>query len=159
MERRERAMAGQSRATWVRRVTAVVVVLLLAACSSDDGPTVDEAGRTLRSHVLQLLKERNARDIQVTDPGGRNIACDDGKARQTFAATGRDLNTRVTPDALNDMMLGALKRVGSYSIVESGDASQSLRVADRAARTILFLESRMNGEYVVRGETECLRTS
>jgi hypothetical protein len=140
-------------------VLVVALLLALAGCTSDDEPTVSQAGETLKNHVLQLLKERNAQDIEITDPGGTDIACDGGKARRTFAATGMDLETGTAPDALNDMMLGALKRVGSYTIVRSGGEAASVSVADRDARTVLFLESRTNGQYVVRGQTECLRTS
>lgn len=151
-------MAGQSRTTWARRVAPVVVVLLLAACSAD-GPTVDEAGRALKSHILALLKERNAQDVTITDPGGKNISCGEDTARQTFAATGRDLANHTDPEALNTLMLGSLKAVAPYELISADAQGQPIRVVNKTTKTILIFESPGYGLYVVRGETECLPTS
>ncbi|GAA1273294.1 hypothetical protein GCM10009677_28060 [Sphaerisporangium rubeum] len=132
----------------------VLLTISLASCSNADGPTAAQAGQTLKSHVIRLLKERNAQNVTVTDPGGRNLPCAEGQARQTFAAEGADLDPGTNPDALNDMLVGALKRVATYSIVS--DSGGVVRLASSSTRTNLTLNSRTPGVYVVRGETECL---
>ncbi|WP_370019984.1 hypothetical protein [Planotetraspora sp. GP83] len=132
-----------------------LAALALTGCTSDKGPTAAQAGQTLKNHILQLLKERNAQDITITDPGGRNIPCPDGKAKQTFAATGKDLPQR-RPDVLVDSLVGALKRVAPYEIVSVADPGGSVRVRNTAAQTILLLGSPANGQYSVSGETQCL---
>ncbi|WP_405146692.1 hypothetical protein OG589_05340 [Sphaerisporangium sp. NBC_01403] len=140
-------------------VLALLMPLALAACTSDKGLTAAQAGQTLKTHILQLLKERNAQSVTIVDPGGKDILCAEGKAKRTYAATGRDLEVGTAPDALNDMMLGALKRIGDYSIVDGNGGIGTVTVADNSTATVLLLNSHTKGEYSIRGETECLRPS
>jgi hypothetical protein len=137
---------------------ALLTPLTLAACTSDKSPTATQAGQTLKNHILQVLKERNANDVTITDPGGRNLPCGDGRAKQTYAATGKDLPER-KPDALVASLLGALKRVAPYKIVSVGDPGEPVRVEDKTTQTILILSSPVSGQYVVSGETQCLAAS
>jgi hypothetical protein len=150
-------LGPSSRARLRRNVAALLllVTLALSGCTSDNGPTASQAGQTLKSHILQLLKERNAQNVTITDPGGKNIPCASGKAKQTFAATGDDLPERA-PDALVDSLLGALKRVAPYGIVSAGEPGSPVRMQDKDAHTILVLSSPGNGRYLVSGETFCL---
>ncbi|MEW9530363.1 hypothetical protein [Microbispora sp. NPDC049125] len=132
-----------------------VASLGVSACTSDDTPTASEAGRTLKNHILQLLKERNAQNVTITDPGGKNIPCGDGHAKQTFAARGDDLPER-QPAALVDALVGALKRVAPYRVVSAGESGQPVRVEDKQAHTVLVLSAPLKGMYQVSGETQCL---
>ncbi|XVQ83347.1 hypothetical protein ACQP2K_31590 [Microbispora siamensis] len=152
-------MPGAPLSVRLRPIAAALLLALLTstACTTEDSPTAAQAGQTLKKHILQLLKERNAQNITITDPGGKNIPCGAGKAKQTFAATGTDLWPGTEPAALNDMLLGALKRVGDYQIVV--EAESPVRVTSRSTRTILRLNSREKGRYLVQGETECLSIS
>ncbi|MEU9884144.1 hypothetical protein [Sphaerisporangium sp. NPDC051011] len=147
-----------SRAKLCGRALALALLPSLAffaACTSDKGLTVAQAGQNLQSHVLQLLKERNAGNVTVTDPGGKNVSCAGGKVKRTFAATGTDLPQR-KPDALVDSLLGALKRVATYEIISTGEPGQPIRVENKSAGTILVLSSPTSGVYDVHGETVCL---
>ncbi|MFC0556344.1 hypothetical protein ACFFHJ_36110 [Planotetraspora thailandica] len=137
----------------------VLVSLVLAGCDSDDGPTAAQAGQTLKSDILQLLKERDARDVTVTDPGGKDIPCGDGKAKQTFAATGTDGSRMTEPYILRTAMLGALSRVGHYQTVGTSTPDSPIRVVNESTATILTLDSSAAGIYAVSGETQCLRSS
>lgn len=144
----------------VRRGGAVCAVMVLVAVSGcgESGPTAAEAGETLKNHITELMKQRHALDIRITDSGGRDIACGEGKAKRTFAATGRDPAERTGSDMLNDLLLGALSRVAPYRIVEDrGDAP--IRLANDKYKTVIVLESPGGGKYGVRGETECLPIS
>jgi hypothetical protein len=142
---------------------AAVLVLLtslaLAACTSDKGPTAAQAGQTLKNHILQLLKERTAVDVKITDPGGKDIPCGEGKAKQTFAATGRDTLGSDDPEALNALMVGALSRIAHYKVVSSDAPGRPVRVSDSATKTTLIFSSPGRSLYVVGGETDCLPTS
>ncbi|MEV7803494.1 hypothetical protein AB0O28_11160 [Microbispora sp. NPDC088329] len=153
-------MPGAPLSVRLRPIAVAILLMLLAptACTSKDSPTAAQAGQTLKNHVLQLLKERNAQNVTVTDPGGKNIPCGDGKAKQTFAATGQDLPQR-KPPALVDSLLGALKRVAPYDITTVGDPGEPVRVRNDAAHTLLTLASPRDGQYSVNGETECLTVS
>ncbi|WP_203951432.1 hypothetical protein [Planotetraspora mira] len=134
---------------------AVAIPLALTGCDSDDGPTAAQAGQTLKNHILQLLKERDARDVTITDPGGQNIPCGDGKAKQTFAATGRGF-PQTEPDDQIGALVGALKRVAQYEIVDPGGSGKPVRMRNTTTRTSLVLGSPANGLYSVSGETQCL---
>ncbi|WP_143737147.1 hypothetical protein [Microbispora sp. GKU 823] len=150
-------MPGAPLSVRLRPIAAALLLALLTstACTTEDSPTAAQAGQILKKHILQLLKERNAQNVTVTDPGGKNIPCGDGKAKQTFAATGQDLPQR-KPSALVDSLLGALKRVAPYDITSVGDPGEPVHVRDDAAHTLLTLAAPSSGQYLVSGETECL---
>ncbi|MEV7966846.1 hypothetical protein AB0O34_12810 [Sphaerisporangium sp. NPDC088356] len=143
----------------LRRKFAILVLLAplaLTACTSDKGPTAAQAGQTLKIHILQLLKERSAADVKVTDAGGNDIPCGEGKAKRTFAATGRDSAGSSDPEALNTLLVGALSRVAKYEVVSAGAPGAPIRVVNSTTRTALVFNSPGNSLYVVTGQTECL---
>jgi hypothetical protein len=151
-------MPTLSQPAWLRRTAIVITLLAMAGCSSDKGPTAAQAGETLKADITRLMKEAQVLDVKVTDPGDRDISCGEGKAKRTFAVTGRDPASERGPDILNNLLIGALSRVAPYDIVEDR-ADRPLRVANEDRKTVLILDSRSNGQYGVRGETQCLRTS
>ncbi|MGV9774968.1 hypothetical protein [Streptosporangium sp. NPDC003464] len=136
----------------------MVVLLAVVSGCGDGGPTAAEAGETLKAHITELMKERHALDVQITDSGGRDIPCGEGKAKRTFAATAMDGAEQRGADSLNTLLLGSLSRVAPYRIVEDrGDAP--IKLANDEYKTKMILESPGKGKYTVRGETECLPTS
>lgn len=143
----------------VRRGVMVCAVALLAVSGcGDSGPTAAEAGEALKVHITELMKERHALDVRITDSGGRDVPCGEDRAKRTFAATGRDAAPQTKGDMLNDLLLGALSRVAPYRIVEDrGNAP--IRLANDEHKTVIILESPGNGQYGARGETECLPIS
>jgi hypothetical protein len=151
-------MPGAPISVRLRPLAAVLLLGLFTstACTSDDSPTAAQAGQTLKKHVLQLLKERNAQNVSITDPGGKNIPCGDGKAKQTFAATGEDLASRTTPENIRAALLGAVERVATYEVVDAGALSNPVHVVNESTRTELVLDAAGNGIYSVSGETTCL---
>ncbi|MEV4093051.1 hypothetical protein [Streptosporangium saharense] len=139
-------------------VVACATVLLTVTGCGESGPTAAQAGETLKTHITELMRQRHALDVQVTDPGGRDIACGEGRAKRTFAAVGRDADTKREANSLNTLLLGTLSGVADYHIVEDrGDAP--LKLANDEYKTRMTLESSGNGQYAVTGETECLPTS
>ncbi|MFJ2033301.1 hypothetical protein [Streptosporangium sp. NPDC087985] len=134
-----------------------MALLAVSGCGGS-GPTAAEAGETLKSHITDLMKESHVLDVRITDSGGRDIPCGEGKAKRTFAATARDAAPQREPDGLNTYMLGVLSAVAPYRIVEDrGNAP--IRLANDMYKTVIILESPGNGQYGVRGETECLPIS
>ncbi|WP_157546103.1 hypothetical protein [Microtetraspora fusca] len=134
------------------------MTLLAVSGCGDKGPTAAQAGETLKRHITELMKEAHVLDVQITDPGGRDIPCGEGKAKRTFAATARDAAPDREPGTLNDILNGALTRVAPYRIAED-HGGVSFSVTSEEYRTVLFLESSVKGQYKIRGETECLPTS
>ncbi|MFC7381471.1 hypothetical protein [Sphaerisporangium rhizosphaerae] len=139
-------------------VLILLVLLALAACTAEKGPTVTQAGQTLKTHILQALKERQAQNVNITDPGGRNISCAQGKAKQTFAATGNDLPER-RPETLRSMLLGTVERIAPYEIDDAESFDKPIRVSSDSLRVTLVLDSPSSGVYAISGETECLALS
>ncbi|MEO3858060.1 hypothetical protein [Acrocarpospora sp. B8E8] len=135
-------------------VTICALVLLGAGCAEPE-PTATDAGQALKLHITELMKEVHALNVQITDPGGRDLPCGEGRAKQSFAATGADSVPHMTADGLNTVLVAVLSRVAPYRIVEDrGNAP--IRLASEEFRTALVLESTGDGQYKVRGETECL---
>ncbi|MBB4918255.1 hypothetical protein [Streptosporangium saharense] len=133
-------------------------MLLTVTGCGESGPTAAQAGETLKAHITELMRQRHALDVQITDPGGRDIRCGEGRAKRTFAAVGRDPAPETGGDSLNDLLLGALSRVAPYRITEDrGDAP--IWLANDEYKTTIILESPGNGRYRVRGETACLSIS
>ncbi|GLX03644.1 hypothetical protein [Microbispora sp. NBRC 16548] len=151
-------MPGAPFSVRLRPIAAALLLALLTstACTSEDSPTAAQAGQTLKKHVLQLLKERNAQNVTITDPGGKNIPCGDGKAKQTFAATGEDIAPRTSPENIRAALLGAVERVATYKVVDAGSLSKPVHVVNDSTRTQLVLDAPGNGIYAVSGETRCL---
>ncbi|GAA4188123.1 hypothetical protein GCM10022252_22860 [Streptosporangium oxazolinicum] len=141
-----------------RGVLACAVMVLTVSGCGDSGPTAAEAGETLKSHITELMKESHVLDVRITDSGGRDISCGEGKAKRTFAATARDAASQREPDGLNTYMLGELSSVAPYRIVED-PGNAPIRLANDTYKTVIILESPANGQYGVRGETECLPIS
>ncbi|MFD0883025.1 hypothetical protein ACFQ08_00375 [Streptosporangium algeriense] len=139
-------------------VAVCAVTLLTVAGCGDSGPTAAEAGETLKAHITELMKESHVLDVKITDPGGRDIPCAEGKAKRTFAATARDSAPQSDPDGLNTFMVGALSSVAPYRIVED-PGNAPIRLANEEYKTVIIFESPANGQYAVRGETECLPIS
>ncbi|MBB2911490.1 hypothetical protein FHS43_002763 [Streptosporangium becharense] len=141
----------------------IVMTLLLAgtalsACGGKE-PTAAEAGETLKTHVLKLLGEVRAKNITVTDPGGKDVPCGDGGAKRTFAATGQGEPPHSEAIFMKDEMRGAVGRVAKYTGVGVPDLSKPSKIASEESRTILVLDASSTGDYIVSGETECLSRS
>ncbi|GAT68998.1 hypothetical protein PS9374_04663 [Planomonospora sphaerica] len=136
--------------------TLLASALAVAGCGERE-PTAAEAGATLEMHILKLLDEVSAQNVQVTDPGGKDIPCGDGKARRTFAATGLDIGGQTNPRMLNTQMLGALSGFADYKM--TGPGGEKFSVTSEATKTSLHMNSSTDGQYMVRGETACLSRS
>ncbi|MFD8531458.1 hypothetical protein ACFV0L_28965 [Streptosporangium canum] len=134
------------------------MALLVVSGCGDSGPTAAEAGVTLKVHIIELMRQRHALDVRITDFGGRDIPCGEGKAKRSFAVVGRDTSEQTEGDSLNTLLVGSLSGVAPYRIIEDrGDAP--IKLASKAYKTVIILESPGRGQYAVRGETECLPTS
>ncbi|GIH99187.1 hypothetical protein [Planobispora takensis] len=143
----------------MRRSVAICAVALLAVSGcSEKEPTAAEAGETLKLHITELMKQRHALDIKITDSGGRDIPCGEGRAKRTFASIGRAASTEIDGDGLNSLLHGALSRVADYEIIDD-PGNAPIRLASKEYRTVIILESPGHGDYRVRGETECLPVS
>ncbi|MDF5756261.1 hypothetical protein [Spongiactinospora sp. TRM90649] len=145
-----------------RSLLAWFGAILLLAVPATTGcgqrePTASEAGATLKSHILRLIDEVSYESPQVTDPGGKDIPCGNGRVKRTFAATGPDSAEQSDPRTLNTMMLSAVKEFADYRLTGPGDPNFDL--INKATRTSIHLNSSKNGTYSASGETYCLSPS
>ncbi|MFO7251135.1 MAG: hypothetical protein DIU60_010335 [Actinomycetes bacterium] len=144
----------------LRRTVALISVALLALAGCGDGdsdePTAAEAGATLKQHITQLLERVRASDITVTDPGGKNIPCGEGRAMQTYGATGVDNFGSGDPAGLVTNMVGGLTALGDYTLADAELGETKRELVSATARTRIILESPAEKRYVVTGRTECL---
>ncbi|WP_189239004.1 hypothetical protein [Planomonospora parontospora] len=146
-------------ARFVRQGVLICAMTLLAVSGcAEKEPTAAEAGETLKLHITELMKQRHALDVKITDPGERDIPCGEGRAKRTFAATGKDSAPQRKPDGLNDLLLGALSRVAPYEIIED-HGNGPIKLANNEYNTVIILDSPADGQYGARGETECLPIS
>ncbi|MET8156985.1 hypothetical protein ABZT47_11465 [Sphaerisporangium sp. NPDC005289] len=155
-------MVQRSSDSTLRRKFAAVALLtplVLTACTIDKGPTVAQAGQTLKGHILQLLQERHARDVTITDPGGKNVPCGHGRAKQTFAVRATDIDARSKSQLVKDGLVATLKRVAPYEIASDDFDSKPIRLENQDAATVLYVGSPLDGQIDLRGETHCLKVS
>ncbi|WP_147267797.1 hypothetical protein [Spongiactinospora rosea] len=135
------------------------VAILATSCglgNMKSQPTAAEAGSTLKTHILKLLDKVSSEPAQITDPGGREIPCGDGKVMRTFAATAADNSRQRSPHTLNARMLGALSGFADYHLIDPGKLEYNL--ASETTRTSLYLKSSKH-KYSVSGQTGCLSRS
>ncbi|SDH46395.1 hypothetical protein SAMN05421505_11661 [Sinosporangium album] len=145
------------------RLTAPILAmgLLLTACSNDE-PTVSQAAKSLEGQILKLLEKRSARDIQVTDPGGKDIPCGDDRFKRTYAATGRDESSTLAPGSLNALLLGTMPSVAKHTMLPPKAAQNPNAISTvsvEVTKTFLTFNSSTAGVYSAQGETACLSRS
>ncbi|MGI5486980.1 hypothetical protein [Microtetraspora malaysiensis] len=136
---------------------ALLASPVLAGCNAEKVPTASEAGKTLQVDVLHLLREVTAQNVTIIDSGGKEIPCGEGKAKQTFSATGQDVSPKRARYTLRVMLVGALRGVDGYVVDGVPDPlNQPVRVKSESKKVALALDSPEDGTYVVGGETQCL---
>ncbi|MBB5133878.1 hypothetical protein HNP84_003604 [Thermocatellispora tengchongensis] len=135
---------------------SVVMALVLSGCGDDepDLPTAAEAEVTLKNHINRALEIISADDVKITNPGGRDIPCGDGRYKRTYAATARDRITSGDPNTLVLMLNGALDGLAEYEAVTTDLTRMDL--ANKRLHTKIILSSPGRHEISVQGETECL---
>ncbi|MBO3744695.1 hypothetical protein J5X84_01350 [Streptosporangiaceae bacterium NEAU-GS5] len=141
-------------------LSAALVLLSLTACSAQTPPqpTAAQAGETLKTHIDQIMRGANASDVKITDPGGKDIPCGEGKSIRTYAATGVNEIGSGDPDSLVLAMRGALDDDSQYLPVEIAVDQGRLRLFNPRLHTHLILESPSKGQMLALGETDCLPT-
>ncbi|MFC4896087.1 hypothetical protein ACFQVD_17170 [Streptosporangium amethystogenes subsp. fukuiense] len=134
-------------------------VLTLGACSSDPpGPTAAQAEMTLKADIDWLMKLLHVKDVQVTDEGGRDIPCGEGKAKRTYAITG--VNTSGVDGSVNtlNMLAGGLGRRG-YKVASVDWSAPKDELVKKESYVKIVTTSLREKDFILSGETECLRVS
>ncbi|MFF5107789.1 hypothetical protein [Streptosporangium sp. NPDC000509] len=140
-------------------VIAILGVFALGACSSDPpGPTAAQAEATLKADIDWLVKSTHAKDVKVTDEGGRDIPCGEGKAKRTYGVAGVDTSSVDEPVIIFNMLTGGLGRRGYKVVSVDWEKPSNESVKDRS-RVRITVDSLRKKHFELFGETQCLRAS
>ncbi|MFC6538103.1 hypothetical protein [Nonomuraea salmonea] len=135
-----------------------VALFVLAGCGGSNDPevpTAAEAGATLKEHINRTLEGAQAKTIEVTDPGGRDVPCGEGKVKRTYAATARNDIGSGDPNSMLLVMVGALDIVAEYELNAPGQPTVQ-DLVNKEYKTHIVLSSPAEHVMVIRGETDCL---
>ncbi|GAA4912723.1 hypothetical protein HD597_012332 [Nonomuraea thailandensis] len=142
-----------------RMISAPLIALfVLAGCGGTDNPeapTAAEAGATLKEHITRTFEGAQAKDVQITDPGGKDVPCSEGKVKRTYAATARNDIGSGDPNSMLLVMAGALDLVAEYELNAPGQRTMQDLVS-KEFRTHIVLSSPAKHVMVISGETDCL---
>ncbi|GAA3712622.1 hypothetical protein GCM10022224_092730 [Nonomuraea antimicrobica] len=132
-----------------------MLLALVAGCGGGDpGPTAAQAGETLKTHITELIGETGLKDVQVTDPGGKDVSCGEEGAKRTYAVKS---TFRGEDTGLIGEMAGALTLNWGYKVDKVFTPESYKTILKLAsARTTVTLDMPVMGDVVVSGETSCI---
>lgn len=139
-------------------LVSLFTALVLSGCSNDtsnDTPTVAEAGETLKAHITEVLRQVEAHDIVVTASGEKDIPCGKGRAKRIYSAQGKDSWEKRDSAIMNTIMFAKLVDIAPYSLA-GGHGARFIRVSNADLGVTITLHSSKNGQYAIAGETYCL---
>ncbi|GAA0399107.1 hypothetical protein [Acrocarpospora corrugata] len=137
---------------------AVFVAFVLSGCGDNAPPlpTSTEAGQVLKSHIDRTFRYALAKEITITDPGGRDVPCGDGKYRRTYSVEAVAGEGPGDSQKVATSLISALNGVAKYQMTEV-PGTLAMRVAvSTQFRTRIAIYSPSKGRMAARGETECL---
>lgn len=129
--------------------------LTLSACSESE-PTAAEAGQTLKRQIDQSVSHVFGTGVEVIDPGGKDIACGEGKFKRTYAVQARARVGSGDPEGITTALISTLDDAAGYKLVSEGVSPPYREVVSAQHRIRITLSSPSKGRIAVRGETECL---
>ncbi|MGS2640493.1 hypothetical protein [Streptosporangium sp. LJ11] len=142
--------------------SAVIValgILALGACSSEPpGPTAAQAEATLKADIDWLVKSTHAKDVTVTDEGGKDIPCGEGKAKRTYGVAGVDASSVDEPVIIFNMLTGGLGKRG-YKVVSVDWKTPSNESVKGESRVKITVDSSRKKHFELSGETQCLKVA
>ncbi|GAA3600743.1 hypothetical protein GCM10022419_101140 [Nonomuraea rosea] len=144
---------------WRTYAVSLIALFTLTGCggpAAPQVPTAAEAGETLKDHITRTLTGAQAKDVEVTDAGGKDVPCGDGKVKRTYAATGKESIGSPDSGILTLSLIGALDKVAEYDLTAANASDTQQEVVNKDLHLRLVLASPARGQMLVKGETECL---
>ncbi|WP_090759626.1 hypothetical protein [Nonomuraea maritima] len=135
-------------------VSALVLVTACTGSGTDTGPTAAQAGKTLEAHITQLMSRSGLRDVEVTDPGGKDLPCADGGTKRTYGARS---TFEGGGEGLVLEMTGRLTSTWGYK-VDMAAATTARKTVFKLppSRTTITVDVPSEYEVTVVGETDCV---
>jgi len=154
---------------WHQVTGLALTAALITSCGGDkepEGPTVTEAEQALKSHINKLVGTGvgNVRHVKVIDPGGRNIPCEKGGAKRTYAISGDKKDPKKDDQSRNQTDLASflhgmlITQVADYRLTEVKGKEPMKKLHNPTTRTNLTISVPAKGEVHISGSTDCLRT-
>jgi hypothetical protein len=143
---------------WRTYAVSLIALFTLTGCggpAAPEVPTAAEAGETLKDHITRTLTGAQAKDVEVTDAGGKDVPCGDGKAKRTYAAKGKDGWGAGDSGMTLLAMVGALDKVAEYDLKAPAQRTEQ-DLGNKTFRTRIVLSSPAANVMVIQGETDCL---
>lgn len=149
----------------VRPIAASLIVgsicVTAVACGDGDGaskgPTVGEAGISLRADITNMLHRMAARNVQVVDSGSTDTRCrGNGVQRRYFVtATKSGVDGR---NGLAAVMIGDLNAVshGKYKIVNQAPGRPRTKLRSASEHTWIQVDAPKANHIQVTGYTDCM---
>lgn len=131
--------------------------LALSACTEPAPklPTAAQVEPTLRSHIDHTVKNAFGADIKVTDPGGVDVPCANGRTKRTYGVSAVARVGSGDPEIITLALIGSLHGVAKYKLVSAPNPTTREAVGAQY-HTRITLSSPSKGRMLMRGETECL---
>ncbi|GGO27847.1 hypothetical protein [Microbispora bryophytorum] len=129
--------------------------LMMSACTESE-PTPAEAGQVLKRHIDQTMKNAFAVDVEITDPGGKDVPCGSDRYRRTYAVKAKAGVGSGNPEMVTLALIGGLHEVARYELHDVGTDLTKREAVSRQYHTRMLISSPSKGNMVIEGETDCL---
>lgn len=111
----------------------------------------------MKADIDGLMKQMRPENLRVTDGGGKDIPCGEGKAKRTYSVAGTDASSVDGPVNVFNVLTGGLGQRG-YKVVSVDWKTPSNESTKGESRVKIIVDSSRKKHFEIMGETGCLRS-